>query len=234
MNMARRSPGFTISKLLGSPVLWLVVIVGGVGLSIAKRSLLSQSSGGSLPHDQTSGEGLKVYYQLPEFSLADQNAKPFGARELQGKVWIANFIFTHCPTRCEELTRSMAQLQASLQTFEEGKRIKLISFSVDPENDTPQVLAKYSDKHSRDPAQWRFLTGDLKAVQSAVVKGFKLPMQKQAPTEDEGSAMMNITHGTRLVLVDRKLRIRGYYETDPEAMKKLLKDAKALQSERAQ
>lgn len=168
-----------------------------------------------------------VLAQLPEFSLTNELGQPYGSRELRGKVWVADFIFTHCPSRCPMLTAEMAKLQK--RTAELGETATLISFSVDPGRDTPEVLKAYGEQHHADARRWHFLTGSLDQVQDAVVAGFKMPMDP-APAPEGGSAaaLFDIAHGTRFVLVDQSGRIRGYYETDPENMDRLVADLNAL------
>jgi protein SCO1/2 len=167
----------------------------------------------------------KVFYQVPEFTLTDQMGKPFGSKDLAGKIWVANFIFTHCPTLCEGLTTEMGKLQKRVRHMRDA--VHLVSFSVDPENDTPEKLYAYATQHKANHLRWRFLTGELDAVKKAVVGGFKLPMDKSSdmPVDDQ---LMNITHGNRFVLVDGQHRIRGYYDIDEAGIDELLRDMATL------
>jgi len=106
-----------------------------------------------------------------------------------------------------------------------GRGVHLVSFSVDPERDTPEKLLEYSRKYQASPAQWSFLTGPLEQVTEAVVLGFKMPID---PGEPDERGIFDITHGTRMVLVDPRGRIRGYYESDAEGIEALLYDLKLL------
>lgn len=205
-------PQSRLGRLVGSPWAWVTFFSLLFGYHIGRAVIFAE----------TPPEPPKVYYQLPTFALTDQFNREFGSEDLRGKIWVANFIFTHCPTRCEELTKGMAALQKRLRHMRDG--IHLVSFSVDPENDTPEVLAEYATKHKANQLRWRFLTGELDAVKEAVVGGFKLPMEKDDLPEETSDAFMTITHGTRYVLVDPALRIRGYYEGDEAGIEKLLKD----------
>jgi protein SCO1/2 len=173
-------------------------------------------------------------YEVPAFSLTDQFGRPFGSDDLRGKIWIANFIFTHCPTRCADLTNSMASLQKRLRYMRDS--VYLTSFSVDPEHDTPEKLSAYAEKYGAKQSTWRFLTGDLGVVKKAVVDGFKMPIEagEPLPAQDDvpvADQLLNITHGTRFVLIDRQLRIRGYYETDEESLDRLLGDVALVGAE---
>ena len=169
-------------------------------------------------------EPLPSLGQVGAFSLLDQAGAPFGAESLRGKVWVAAFFFTHCPSICPRITRRMRALQVSAGKSERPPH--LVSFSVDPENDTPPVLLAYARKFDADLQTWSFLTGDLAVVKRTVVDGFKLALDgKPDPSAENGG----IIHGSHLVLVDRTLAIRGYYRTDDdEDMQRLLDDAAHL------
>lgn len=159
------------------------------------------------------------YGSVPEFSLTDQNGKTVTRGDLDGKVWIADFIFTNCAGTCPMLTETMIRLQRALP-----KEVHLVSFSVDPGRDTPEVLAAYAAKAETDKNRWHFLTGEKEKLYDLSIKGFKLALDDTGGTDAEP-----ITHSTRLVLVDREGKIRGYYGgTDEEEMKKLFFDAMKL------
>jgi protein SCO1/2 len=113
----------------------------------------------------------------------------------------------------------MARLQSRLP-----EEIRLVSFSVDPEHDTPEVLSEYANRYNADSERWLFLTGTMDAIEKLSVGGFKLALDPTAGTEAEP-----ITHSSRFVLVDREGRIRGYYgNEDPDALDRLISDAKRL------
>jgi len=158
------------------------------------------------------------------FSLLDQNAAAVSADSLRGKVWVAAFFFTRCPTICPRITRRMRAVQVAAATKVPG--LALISFSVDPENDTPPVLLAYAQRFAADPKNWSFLTGELEVVKRTVVDGFKLALDgKPDPSAENGG----IIHGSHLVLVDRALTIRGYYRSDDDDdLTRLLDDAARL------
>ena len=170
---------------------------------------------------QRSREPLPTLGRVGAFALVDQDGKPITADTLRGKVWIAAFFFTHCPTICPRITRRMRALQVEANA--RLPELDFVSFSVDPENDTPPVLLAYAQQYSANLRNWSFLTGDLAVVKATVVDGFKLALDgKPDPSAQNGG----IIHGSHLVLVDRQLAIRGYYRTDDDAeMKRLLEDA---------
>ncbi len=146
---------------------------------------------------------------LPGFQLTDQEGRPFGSGDLAGRVWVASFIFTRCETVCPRITAQMARIQARTRNLE--PELHLVSFSVDPEHDTPARLAEYARAHRASPRMWTFLTGSADAVRDTVEKGLRVSMGRE-PGDPSPAA---ISHGTHLVLIDGAGRIRGYY--DPEA-----------------
>lgn len=169
-------------------------------------------------------EALPKLGQIGAFSLINQQASSVSAETLRGKVWVAAFFFTRCPSICPRITRRMRALQVA--GAQRGQTLELVSFSVDPENDTPPVLLAYAQRFGADLKTWSFLTGDLEVVKRTVVDGFKLALDGKAdPAAENGG----IIHGAHLVLVDRTLAIRGYYRSDDEEdMARLLEDAARL------
>jgi protein SCO1/2 len=169
-------------------------------------------------------EPLPTLGQVGAFSLLDQNAHAVSAETLRGKVWVAAFFFTRCPSICPRITRRMRTLQVA--AAQQAPALALISFSVDPENDTPPALLAYAQRFEADLKTWSFLTGDLDVIKRTVVDGFKLALDGKA---DSAADNGGIIHGSHLVLVDRTLAIRGYYRSDDDAdMKRLLDDAARL------
>jgi protein SCO1/2 len=163
---------------------------------------------------------------LPAFTLTDQRGQPFGSRELQGKVWVADFIFTSCQGVCPLLSERMAEIGKRARHL--GPDFHLVSISVDPERDTPARLAEYGARYGANPIAWSFLTGPEQAIQATVVEGFKIGAGKEqkagspgAPA-DGGAQFWEIFHGENLVLVDRQLRIRGYFPATAEGLDKLM------------
>src|SRR5262245_15523972 len=162
---------------------------------------------------------VSSYGVVPTFQLTNQNGQPFGSPQLAGKIWIADFIYTTCPGPCPMISSRMSELQKPLEKTD----VHLVSFSVDPEKDTPQVLRGYSDKLQADPARWDFLTGPKSVIYKLSHDGFKLAIS-------DGSGEQGIpVHSTRMVLVDRHDQIRGYYEaTEADAITRLVADTSHL------
>jgi protein SCO1/2 len=168
---------------------------------------------------------LPRYGQVPDFELTNQAGQTVTDDQLRGRVWVGDFIFTQCPSICPILTTNMAKLQQWLEKQPQGQRVQLVSFSVDPEHDTPQVLRQFGQRYGANFDQWHFLTGPSnKEMWQLSEEGFKLTAQLNAP-----DAAMKIAHSPRMVLVDARGRIRGYYTgTRPEAIKTLKKDLRQL------
>ena len=133
-------------------------------------------------------------------------------------------MFTRCPSVCPLLTAKFKALQAELTELPE---LRFVSISVDPEHDTPEVLAAYAKRFGADTRRWSFLTGPLDAVDQTVVKGFKIHIGKPTPNEEDPT-LMDIMHGEHFVLVDREGVIRGYYRSDAEGLAELKDDAARL------
>jgi len=149
-----------------------------------------------------------VLAQLPEFDLVDQDGQPFSRASLRGRVTVAGFMFTTCPSTCPRISRAMLDLQR--RYAEHDLDVQLVSFSVDPENDTPAVLKTYAGHLEADPSRWRFVTGDLEAMKTLVVGSFNSAMDKKSTS----AGMVDIAHTTKLALIDPEGNLRGYYSSD--------------------
>ena len=162
---------------------------------------------------------LPVLGRLPAFELTDQAGRPFGSAELRGHVWVADFIFTRCPSACPRLTALLKRIQH--RAGDARAPLRLVSFTIDPVHDTPPVLATYARQHgaTRD---WSFLTGSNDDLERTIVRGFKVSTGREdevGPSREQpipAQRLAEIFHGTHLVLVDAALRIRGYYASDDD------------------
>jgi len=173
------------------------------------------------------GEPLPRLGTLPSFALVDQHGDAFGRQDMQGRVWIASFVFTRCPTICPTLSMKMEELQRRF-TGRSGE-IALVSFSVDPENDTPAVLREHAARYHADPSMWTWVTGPTEQVSDTVVRGFRVAMGEPTPTGNGDE--YEIMHSSHFVLVDRDGTIRGYYASDPEGVAELTAAAAKLVEE---
>jgi protein SCO1/2 len=167
---------------------------------------------------------LPVLGTVPSFSFTDQDGQRLDQPSLRGSVWVAAFMFTRCPTICPRITRRMRHFQELAAA--KALPVRLVSISVDPDHDTPPVLRAYAQRFGAVTKNWSFVTGEFASIQKTAVEGFKFALEGRA---DAGAADYGIIHGSHLVLVDRELRIRGYYRTDDDAaMGQLLADAARL------
>jgi protein SCO1 len=195
------------SALLWKATLILIPLLTAAGLFFLRQAEVARLASHTLPE-----EGV-----VPPFQLTNQNGQSFASQQLSGKIWIADFIYSTCPGPCPMISTRMGELQKPLHETD----VKLVSFSVDPQHDTPAVLRNYAAKLQAEPGRWEFLTGDKATIYRLSRDGFKL-------AANEGEAGQPI-HSTRMVLVDRRGVIRGYYDaTDADAVTRLLADVAHL------
>jgi protein SCO1/2 len=168
-------------------------------------------------------EGLSLYGAVPEFVLLERSGKSIRLADLRGATWIVDFIYTSCTDTCPMQTAEMAKLQEELK---DKTAVRLVSISVDPETDRPEVLSRYAEHHKADAKRWLFLTGAKEEINRLVAEGFRL---SAASARDGSGATGVILHSPRLVLVDKETRIRGYYDSrDREALARLRQDIATL------
>jgi protein SCO1/2 len=160
-------------------------------------------------------ESLPEYGAMPEFALRDQRGANVRAADLRGRVLIVDFIFTSCPDVCPLLTDQLAGLRKRLP---EDAALAYVSFSVDPEHDTPEKLKTFAHAHGADHANWYFLTGPLVQVREVVTKGFKQAMEIES---EQPGKPRNVLHGSHYVLVDRAGQLRGFFRSDADGMEAL-------------
>lgn len=163
------------------------------------------------------GEGLQrgdVYFNVPPFALVDQNNQPVSEQTLRGKPWVAAFIFTQCAGPCPMMSSNMAKLQERVP----HQDLKLVSFTVDPQRDTPQVLKQYAQNLKADESRWSFVTGSPEAM-ADIARGMLLPFSPATESAD-------IMHSTKFLLVDQDGSVRGIYS--PDEMEALATDSAKL------
>lgn len=158
---------------------------------------------------------LERLAQAPQFTFTAQDGTTVSTADFKGKIWVANFIFTRCAGPCPLMTSRMAEVNQAL-----GKKatdVELVTITVDPEYDTPEVLKEYSEQVGASPDRWKFLTGPKDQIETVVMKGFLQALSR----EPSGVPI----HSTRFVLVDRDGWILGFLDgNDPELPQKLLMD----------
>ncbi|MBL8867018.1 MAG: SCO family protein [Planctomycetia bacterium] len=171
---------------------------------------------------------------VPAFSLTERNGTTVSNENLKGKVWIASFVFTRCSGTCPQVAATLARLQSELADVPD---LRLVTFTIDPDRDTPDELKKYAERFRADPDRWLFLTGSEKEIHALANDGFHV-LAKKRPDGKPGD---EFDHSTMLVLVDKAGRIRDYYDGMPPldgprdqyeaSLKRLLADARALAKE---
>ena len=194
--------------------LLVLVMVTVIGAGWWKRDSTHTAAG--YVHVEPAVKPGDVLFSVPAFSLLDQNNQPITDQSLRGKPWIAAFIFTHCAGPCPMMSANMAKLQQRVPHPD----LKLVSFTVDPQRDTPAVLKQYAQTFQADESRWSFLTGSSEGM-TAVAKGMLLPFMP-------GTADADITHSTKFLLVDAAGGVRGVYSSDAEGMEQLATDAAKL------
>lgn len=192
---------------------WIAAFLVAAGL-IAGAYLLLKSTPPPLAHPVPDRIAA-----VPAFELADQRGDRITNDSLKGKIWVANFIFTRCKGPCPVVTSRMLELDTKLKKVRDS--VTLVSFTVDPEFDTPEVLAAHGKALGANPDTWKFLTGPADTIEPLIVEGLLQPLAKEA----DGTP----AHSTRMVIVDDSGWIRGFRDgMDPEAVQKLVMDIGAL------
>lgn len=170
----------------------------------------------------------KMKHKIADFSFANQNNKTITQKDYEDVIYVADFFFTTCPTICPIMTDNMVWLQDKIKDM---PNVKLLSFSVTPDIDTPDVLRKYADKKGVIDSKWNMLTGDKKAIYYLARQSFLA-----VKTETTGE-LYDMVHTENFILVDKKGRIRGFYDgtnldenkkDDTKNVNQLLEDIKWL------
>ncbi len=203
-----------IGKIVSSKLFWVCAVAFMFGYPTIK------SMRRSLPAT------LPVMSQVPTFRFTDENGKPFGTEELNGKVYIANFMFTSCQTSCPKLLGKVQKVQHRMRGVID--RAAIVSFTVDPEYDTSAVLFNKAREMKANPHVWRFLTAPKSDIKSLLVDGFKVPVGEKEIAND----VMDVAHSNKFVLVDQKGQIRGYYSADDAGINQLMIDTGLIINQR--
>jgi protein SCO1/2 len=168
-----------------------------------------------------------VLGRVPDFTLTNRDGRTVRRADLAGAPWIADFVFTRCAASCPLITLRMQRLERELPP---DLGVRLVSFTVDPDYDTPHVLEAYAESYAA-PGRWLFLTGPRERLHGLIRQGFKLAID-MAPPAGAASEKEPILHSTRFVLVDGRGAIRGYYDAfDEESMGRLARDLEAVARE---
>ncbi len=160
--------------------------------------------------------------KVNDFSFTNQDGESVSLDDLQGEWWLADFVFTNCKTVCLPMTSNMASLQEQMK--EEGINMQLVSFSVDPDYDTENVLTEYGEQYDADFSSWHFLTGyDFDTIKKLSIKSFRAMLKEPEYGDDQ------VTHDTRFFLVNPEGEVvKGYDGVDKKEMDVILKDIELL------
>lgn len=220
----------------GPKRLLLVGTILMVGLGIAAWVLMESAehlpepsaaegvAGEGLASQQRLDDRLEVYETVPEeVTFTERSGREIRLGDLRGEAWVASFIFTECRGTCPIMTVSLRKVQDRLGKL--SMPVRLVSITVDPENDDPATLAEYAEEYDAG-AEWLFLTAPEEVVQSLALDVFRLGIAEGTDPDEP------IIHSSRFVLVDAEGRIRGYYEgTTPEGVAKLIEGISMLEDE---
>lgn len=163
-------------------------------------------------------------HTIQEFEFTNQKGQKVSSNELSGRIWVAEYFFTNCGSICPVMNE---QLKRVHEKYKSSDEVRLLSFTVDPENDTPEVLNRYAIRKGAGLPQWHFFTGEKADLYQLARKSFFL--LKPTEVAQTGDAGSDFIHTNNFVLVDSKKRIRGYYDgTDPKKVDQLMTDIQRL------
>jgi len=172
-----------------------------------------------LPVYSTDELGEKVPYYIDSFSLIDQNGEVFTREDIGDKVYIANFFFASCPEVCPTIN---GHLKIASQKLENSTDVLFISHTVDPYNDTAEVLREYANKFEVNDDQWKFLTGSKSTIYRLARDSYKAVIQEVPDTTD-------FIHSEKIMLVDKDFHVRGIYDgLEITDIMKMIEDARFL------
>lgn len=165
---------------------------------------------------------VKKYHTIADFKLVNQNGDTITNEDYEDKIYVADFFFTTCITICPIMTDHMIEIQKALK---EDQEVLLLSHTVTPEIDTVAQLKRYAEKKGVDDRKWNLVTGDKRAI-------YELARKSYLAAKDAPYNKYDLVHTENFVLVDKKRRIRGFYDgTDPKAIEELLEDIEILKKE---
>lgn len=165
---------------------------------------------------------LPINGSVADFGFTNQLGQPVGLADLRGHIWVADIIFTRCAGPCLRMSRLMKQLQESLPP---DSPVRLVSFTTDPENDTPAALKTYAERFGADPRRWWFLTGAKQEIRDLETRSLKLTALEKKPEDRESPADLFI-HSTLFLVIDKNAQWRAVIETTGEGI-----DPKTVQSQ---
>jgi protein SCO1 len=161
---------------------------------------------------------LPVIARIAPFTLTAESGQAFQSKSLEGHAYVADFIYTTCPGPCPRMSSQLHGIDTQVRELP----VQFVSFTVDPEHDTPEKLSAYAKQFQADTRRWHFLTGSREAVNDIFRNSFKL-----------GTVDGTMVHSTRFALVDSQGQLRGYYTSDdPDELRKLVRDIRRLEKDK--
>ncbi|MBA3312068.1 MAG: SCO family protein [Planctomycetota bacterium] len=218
--------------------LWLIVLVLAVGIFTRRGESEAPSIEVEVVDSPTSDGASGVVVKTPkettpiwnpngvaDFSFTERSGETVTKQDLLGKPWIVGFIFTRCAGPCPKVSGQMSVLQDALADAD----VRLVTMTVDPDYDTPDVLSRYAEAYGADAEKWLFLTGDKDTLHGYITKEFLQSVEEMQGADRKPG--FEVLHTTNLMLVDAKGVVRGKYNAqEPEDMAKLRRDVKRLKS----
>jgi protein SCO1 len=164
-----------------------------------------------------------LYHQIPDFEFINQDSVEITQKNFAGKIYVADFFFTTCPTICPKMKTQMLRI---FKKFKDNPNVAILSHSIDPRHDTPAVLKEFSKNLGIQNSMWTMVTGDKAKIYEIGQKSYMVSATDD-PTQPGG-----IVHSGAFILVDKNRHIRGIYDgTEPERVDKLMEDMEVLLKE---
>ena len=196
-------------------VVWaaLGLIIAGVVVGFVRQTWRSQ--------ERRADVALDKFNQVSDFTLTERSGRPFSAAALHGKIWLADFFFTACPGPCLVMNGKMEAIGEALTR--DHADVRRVSFSINPQQDTPEVLRRYAERFHAPADGWAFLTGDQGKIYDLARHGFLLPTVDQTDKPNRQPDEGEFIHSEKIALVDRQGFVRAYYDsTNPEVVQQVL------------
>ncbi|MDX5338544.1 MAG: SCO family protein [Cyclobacteriaceae bacterium] len=217
MRSLRILQGFVLVCILLIPVL-IFMFLKGFGTNEYDLPIYYQN-GVDNPFQECPSSDT-TQHDIPEFSFTNQEGKRIGRQEMEGKITIVDFFFTSCPSICPIMSKEMERVN---DMFREEGQVQIMSISIDPEYDTPEILKEYAERHNAIPGKWHFLSGPKEETYQLAKCGFVIP------TVDGNGVPDDFVHSDKFILIDSQGRIRGYYSgTNREQVDLLILETKVL------
>ena len=180
--------------------------------------------------EMVDSELLRIGYghSVGNFSFLNQEGKLVTQKDMEGKVFVVEYFFTTCGTICPKMNQQMQRVQ---DAYKIQNNFRILSFTVNPEVDSVEQMKRYAEQHGADSKQWFFLTGTREKLYDLARKSFFV--LKPAEAENQGDVGSDFIHTNNFVLVDKEMRIRGYYDgTNAKEVDELIEDIELLRKEK--